>query len=61
MNLINKVFVILICTQIIGLAHGNENNPDEKFDTMYVVNGDTIAINGIPTEKILSKNSLKIR
>lgn len=57
MNLLKKILVIFIfiCLQITSLAHGDEHKDKEKSDTAYVVNGDTIAINGIPTEKFLSK------
>jgi uncharacterized membrane protein len=41
------LFLILVFTIGISFAHGDEKHGEQKPDTVTVVNGDTIAINGI--------------
>jgi uncharacterized membrane protein len=46
-NLFLKIILILIFTMGITFAHEDHDEKKEKPDTVTVVNGDTIAINGI--------------
>ncbi len=46
-NLFLKIILILIFTIGINFAHEDHDEKKEKPDTVTVVNGDTIAINGI--------------
>ncbi len=60
-----KLVIILIVTFLLTLslhAHGDHNDKKEtsKPDTLTIVGNDTIAINGIPTEKYLSMQLIKV-
>ncbi len=57
-NLFIKIILILIFT--IGIAFAHEDHEKEIPDTVTVVNGDTIAINGIAiSDSILTSNEVE--
>jgi uncharacterized membrane protein len=49
-NQLLKIILILIFT--IGITFAHEDHKKDKPDTVTVVNGDTIAINGIPVDSL---------
>jgi uncharacterized membrane protein len=59
-NLFFKIILILILTIGIAFAHEDHDKKKEKPDTVTVVNGDTIAINGIAiSDSILTSNEVE--
>ncbi len=54
---IKIVFTILVIASMLYAHEGHKKKKAEpKPDTLTIVNGDTIAINGIPTEKFMTNN-----
>ena len=49
-----QLFLIFAFAIAISFAHGDEKHGEQKPDTVTVVNGDTIAINGIPVDSVKS-------
>lgn len=48
-RLINIYLILLLLVVNLNLiAHGDEHKKEEKHDTVTVVEGDTIAVNGVP-------------
>ncbi|MBS3945019.1 MAG: hypothetical protein KGZ42_05935 [Melioribacter sp.] len=53
------IFVSIMVLPINGYAHGDKDHKKDhlaKADTFTVVNGDTIAVNGIPAESLKQKH-----
>lgn len=60
MKTLQSIFTILLIVSTIAFAHGDEKHDEDKKDTVTVVNGDTIAVNGVPVDSLAKEEQTAV-